>query len=301
MAVCACVCVAGMAGAAVTENAVWYQITHGAHPEHDHVNLQATVVFDTYTGDDGKNYLTVQLINSSTTPSSTGYDVLMGVYFGLRDNPNLQPVSATLAVGDERLAELLNMPLLAEDSKLVNADGTTVGTPGMNISDKWLFLYDLQSTSLTNFPNTPWPYYGIVAIAQEGNLKDHVMDFNRNRNHGVKKDLSYGVVNAGTDPAIGLKGPGSSSIKDPLLYGSMIFTFLLPDDYVLDLTTDIYKESGDSSVWFQYSHAVNHDEQHPTLQGDDKGLVIVPDLKTPEPATLSLLALSGLALLRRRK
>jgi len=335
----AAVMVTGMAGAAP----LMYM---GVHPQHsdkpkDHSDLAAIALFDVVTqvGTDGltHNYLTIQLVNASATPCRDDLDILMSMFFALKSYedkgvttgsgyPVLTPVSAILAPANPDLADdvfamwegtqyepqaTAASALLRQDSVLkmwdkdAGSNGAVVASAPADLNDKWGFASGLTGVNaLDYFPSTPTPYYAISCSSLEGEFDKLGKRFDDGSFGHLTGDAGHGLLSDGT---VIDKDFTSAALKDWFVVGSMLFTFQLPDDYILDLENDIVLENEQdeygnptrSSVWFAYRQTLNGDKNDPVIRGQDVGYV--PDSRIPEPMTMSLLVLGGLAMLRRRK
>jgi len=311
-----------------------YMGTHAQHiAKNDHNDLAAILLFDV-VAENGHNYLTIQLINASAVPCGSDMDILTSVFFGLKSYqekgvvgpmgqmgyPELIPVSAKLASANPDLADdvyamwigtefeaqaAAASALLRENSVLKMYDKgteTVIASAPASLNDKWGFANGLtDENALSYFPTTPTPYYGISSSSLEGAFKDLGQRFDGDSFGTLTGDAGHGLLSKDT-----IIGKEFDAPKDWFVVGSMIFTFLLPDEYILDLEHDIILENEEdeygnatrSSVWFAYRKTLNGDSKDPIIRGQDMGYV--PDSRIPEPVSMSLLALGGLALIRRR-
>jgi hypothetical protein len=221
---------------------------------------------------DGSN-LMIQLTNTSTVNPATVSEVLTALFFNIAGQPTLTPISVVMTAGSKILYPI------------------TLPTDGKTVSFEWAYRAgDVKSPGNME--------YGVSVTAFNAIFKpaDRFPGPSLHGNGNNMSDVSFGLVGPGKT------NTGSNAMTGQLSFiqDSVIFTLAgLPEDF--DLLTDI------DHVWFQYGNSLNSPsmESFRITQKWEEELLKPPDPPdppdVPEPATLSLLMISALGLLRRRR
>ncbi len=234
-------------------------------------DLAASVDFEV----NGTN-LVVTLTNTSVADVQAPADVLTAVFFDLRDDPSLTPVSAFLGSGSVVYFGL---------------DG------GGNVGGEWAYR-----ENLSNLPED-WspPHFakaarGISSTGLDWFGPDDVFPSPaEDLDWPVEPNgLNYGLLSAGDDTTTGnSKVTGGGGNPTPLIKNSVVFTLSgLPDAYNIDAAI--------SKVVFQYGTDVDAEPYIVRMPGTTGQ---PPDRSVPEPVTMLgvLLGLGGLAGYCRRR
>lgn len=197
--------------------------------------------------------------------ASAHFEVSGGDLFVTLSNTTLNDVGVPIDVLIGVFFDLSSNATLTPISAVLNAGSSVlfgVPGPGGDVGGEWAYRGGFAGPDNTE--------YGIssagLGIFGPGNR------FNANNLQGPADPdgLQYGIVSAGDNPATG-NTPVTGT--NALIKNAVVFRFDAPANF------DPMAEVG--NVWFQY--------------GTD-----LSEPRIPEPASLSLLALGGLALLRRR-